>query len=145
MSLVNADMQAKRWFIQKNAVKKFRGNAFDTPLGMAFYIHNFDSDNSPNLVQISFKSYLKNWKKFFKNFKCAVSNTPPSYAILYSKIREKLFLKFAPDFVQICSEKLMKNFNRLKCFIRTSPAVVRVYFDFTALLFALYGGFIASV
>ena len=39
---------------------------------------------------------------------------PPTFAILYSKIREKLFLKFASDFVQIYLEKLMKNFNRLK-------------------------------
>ena len=45
--------------------KKFRGNAFNTPLGIAFYIHNFDFDNSQNLVQISFKSCLKKLKNFF--------------------------------------------------------------------------------
>nr|DAG33530.1 MAG TPA: hypothetical protein [Caudoviricetes sp.] len=38
---------------------------------------------------------------------------PPSYAILYSKIREKLFPKFDLNFVQICLEKLMKNFRTL--------------------------------
>nr|DAW99254.1 MAG TPA: hypothetical protein [Bacteriophage sp.] len=42
---------------------------------------------------------------------------PPSYAILESKNRLHRISIFAPDFVQICLEKLVKNFNRLKCII----------------------------
>nr|DAM84109.1 MAG TPA: hypothetical protein [Bacteriophage sp.] len=42
---------------------------------------------------------------------------PPSYAILESKNQLHRISIFAPDFVQICLEKLTKNFNRLKCII----------------------------
>lgn len=112
MSLVNAGMQVKHWFIQKNAVKKFRGNAFDTSPGYIFDIQKNDFDNSQNLVQILLKSYLKNWKNFSQNYN-APFQIPPSYAILYSKIREKLFSKFDLNFVRICLEKLIKNFRTL--------------------------------
>ena len=84
--------------------------------GSFFYIHNFDFDNFQNLVQISFKSYLKNWKNFLQNYN-APFQIPPSYAILESKNRLYRISIFAPDFVQICLKKLMKNFNGLKCII----------------------------
>lgn len=144
MSLVNVNIRVRRWYIQKNVVKKFRGNAFNAPPGMAFCIRNFDFDNFQNPVQISFKSYLKNWKNFPTNYNVSFQ-IPPSYAILESKNRLHRISIFAPDFVQICPEKLMKNFNRLKCIMQTWPAVVCVYFGVVALWFALYGGFIVSV
>lgn len=84
--------------------------------GSFFYIHNFDFDNFQNLVQISFKSYLKIGKIFPQNYNVKFLK-PPSYAILESKNRLHRISIFAPDFVQICLEKLMKNFNRLKCII----------------------------
>nr|DAE26885.1 MAG TPA: hypothetical protein [virus sp. ctCsQ3] len=84
--------------------------------GVLFYIRNFDFDNFRNLVQILFKSYSKNWKNFLIKYNAKIL-IPPSYAILKSKNRLHRILIFAPDFVQICPEKLMKNFNRLKCII----------------------------
>nr|DAH49450.1 MAG TPA: hypothetical protein [Caudoviricetes sp.] len=44
---------------------------------------------------------------------------PPSYVILESKNRLHGISIFAPDFVQIYPEKLMKNFNRLKYIMQT--------------------------
>lgn len=38
---------------------------------------------------------------------------PPSYAILESKNQLHRISIFAPDFAQICPEKLMKNFRTL--------------------------------
>nr|DAM58549.1 MAG TPA: hypothetical protein [Bacteriophage sp.] len=35
----------------------------------------------------------------------------------YTKNRNRIFPKFDLNFVQICPEKLMKNFNGLKCII----------------------------
>lgn len=142
MNLVNANIQVRRWYIQKNVVKKFQGNAFNTPPGMAFYIRNFDFDNFQNLVQISFKLYFKNWKNFPQKYNAKIL-IPPSYAILESKNRLQKISIFAPDFVQICPKKLMKNFNRLKCIMQTWPAAVRACFGFVALWFVLYSGFIS--
>ena len=79
---------------------------------MAFYIRNFDFDNFRNLVQILFKSYSKNWKNFLIKYNVKFLK-PPSYAILKSKNRLRRISIFAPDFVQICLEKLMKNFRAL--------------------------------
>jgi hypothetical protein len=79
---------------------------------MAFYIRNFDFDNFQNLVQISFKSYLKIEKIFPQKYNAKIL-IPPSYAILKSKNRLHRISIFAPDFVQIYLEKLMKNFRTL--------------------------------
>jgi hypothetical protein len=64
---------------------------------------------------------------------------------LYSKIREKLFPKFDLNFVQICPEKLMKNFNGLKRVIQTRLTAVHACFSFVTLRFALCGGFIVPM
>nr|DAO69535.1 MAG TPA: hypothetical protein [Bacteriophage sp.] len=56
-------------------------------------------------------------KKFSQKFLMRRFQYPPTFVILYSRICEKLFPKSDLNFVQICPEKLMKNFNRLKCII----------------------------
>lgn len=86
--------------------------------GLTFCIHNFNLKKSQNLVQISFKLYFKNLKNFLIKYNAKIL-IPPSYAILKFKNRLHRISIFAPDFVQICPEKLMKNFNRLKCIIQT--------------------------
>lgn len=80
--------------------------------GVLFYIRNFDFDNFRNLVQILFKSYSKNWKNFLIKYNVKFLK-PPSYAILKSKNRLHRISIFAPGFVQIYPEKLMKNFRDL--------------------------------
>lgn len=63
----------------------------------------------------------KNWKKLnkkflnhfpvFKNFVSKFEPPPPMNC--GTKKRNYFFVKFGLDFVQICLEKLMKNFNTL--------------------------------
>nr|DAE76862.1 MAG TPA: hypothetical protein [Bacteriophage sp.] len=58
-------------------------------------------------------------EKIFPQILLLKISTPPSYAILESKNRLHRISIFACDFVQICPEKLMKNFRNL---IRQSVA-----------------------